>query len=198
MSKKKWVRKSLSSLAYALSQQDYPVDRTTIRRMLRKLDYDLYHNRQSLTGSPHPDRDRQFRYINRMKNLFLATGYPVLSVDTKKKELIGNFRNNGVAWGLQATLVNAHDFKQDGLGRAVPYGIYDLAHNEGYDLRRYILRHFGICRLRHCSMVARPSPLSIFRRRQIANPLRCWRQQQLSLLAVETADSRAIGRSVWY
>lgn len=132
MSTKKWVRKSLSSLAYALSQRDYPVGRTTIRRLLRKLDYDLYHNRQSLAGPPHPDRDRQFRYINRMKKLFLAAGYPVISVDTKKKELIGNFRNNGVAWGSQATLVNAHDFKQDGLGRAIPYGIYDLAHNEGY------------------------------------------------------------------
>jgi len=62
----------------------------------------------------------------------LQAGYPVISVDTKKKELIGNFKNDGVAWASQAVSVNVHDFKQDALGRAVPYGIYDLAHNEGY------------------------------------------------------------------
>jgi hypothetical protein len=132
MSTKKWVRKSLSSLANALSQRNYPVGKTTIRRLLYKLDYDLYHNRKSLTGPPHPDRDRQFRYINRVNKLFLNAGYPVISVDTKKKELIGNFKNDGVAWASQVVSVNTHDFKQDALGYAVPYGIYDLAHNEGY------------------------------------------------------------------
>lgn len=132
MSTKKWVRKSLGSLADALSRRDYTVGRTTVRRLLYKLDYDLYHNRRSLTGPPRPDRDRQFRYINRVKKLFLNAGYPVISVDTKKKELIGNFKNDGVAWTSQAVSVNVHDFKQDAIGRAVPYGIYDLAHNEGY------------------------------------------------------------------
>ena len=132
MSTKKWVRKSLSSLADALMQSGYPIGRTTVRRLLYKLDYDLYHNRQSLTGPPHPDRERQFRYINRVKKLFLNAGYPVISVDTKKKELIGNFKNTGAGWSSQAVFVNAHDFKQDALGRAVPYGVYDLAHNEGY------------------------------------------------------------------
>jgi hypothetical protein len=132
MSAKKWIRKSLRSLAEALSQQEYTVGRTTVRRILYKLDYDLYYNHQSLTGPPHPDRDRQFRYINRVKNLFLQAGYPVIRVDTKKKELIGNFKNAGTAWTSQAVSVNAHDFKQDAIGGAVPYGIYDLAHNEGY------------------------------------------------------------------
>jgi hypothetical protein len=132
MSTKKWVRKSLRSLAGALNRQEYTSGRTTVRRLLYKLDYDLYYNRQSLTGPPHPDRDCQFRYINRVKKLFLSAGYPVISVDTKKKELIGNFKNHGVTWASQALSVNAHDFKQDALGRAVPYGIYDLAHHEGY------------------------------------------------------------------
>jgi len=132
MSTKKWVRKSLSSLANALQQHDYAVGRTTVRRLLDEMGYALYHNRQSLTGSPHPDRERQFRYISRVKKLFLNAGYPVISVDTKKKELIGNFKNAGVAWASQAVSVNAHDFKQDSLGRAVPYGIYDLVHNEGH------------------------------------------------------------------
>jgi hypothetical protein len=132
MNTQKWVRKSLSSITAALMQCGYPISRTTVRRLLYKLDYALYHNRQSLTGAPHPDRERQFRYINRVKKVFLKAGYPVISVDTKKKELIGNFKNNGVAWAAQAVAVNAHDFKQDALGRAVPYGIYDLAHHEGY------------------------------------------------------------------
>lgn len=132
MSEKKWVRQSLRQLARALTEQDYPIGRTTVRRLLRKLGYYLYHNRKSLTGPVHPDRERQFEYINRVKKMFLAAGYPVISVDTKKKELIGNFRNGGVAWATQATFVNAHDFRGDALGRAVPYGIYDLLHNEGY------------------------------------------------------------------
>lgn len=91
MSTQKWARKSLSSLAKALSQRNCPVGRTTVRRLLYKLGYDLYHNRQSLTGPSHPDRDRQFRYINRVKKLFVNAGYPVISVDTKKKKLIGQF-----------------------------------------------------------------------------------------------------------
>lgn len=132
MSEKKWVRQSLSLLARALAKQRYRISRTTVRRLLRKLEYGLYHNRQSLTGPPHPDRDRQFRYISRVKKLFLQGGYPVISVDTKKKELIGNFRNQGATWAKAPTQVNAHDFKQDAVGRAVPYGIYDLVHNEGY------------------------------------------------------------------
>ena len=132
MSEKRWVRKSLSQLARALVKRRYRVGRTTVRRLLRKLEYGLYHNRQSLTGPAHPDRERQFRYLNRVKKLYLAAGYPVISVDTKKKELIGNFKNEGAVWAKRATQVNTHDFKSDALGRAVPYGIYDLAHNEGY------------------------------------------------------------------
>jgi hypothetical protein len=113
MSTKKWVRKSLSSLADALNQSNYAVGRTTVRQLLRKLGYDLYHNRQSLTGPPHPDRDRQFRYINRVKKLFLKAGYPVISVDTKKKELIGNFKNDGVVWASQADSVNSSKMPVD-------------------------------------------------------------------------------------
>lgn len=96
------------------------------------MEYRLLANRQALSGQPHPDRDKQFRYIARVKKLFIAAGYPVISVDTKKKELIGNFKNQGRAWGLEPELVNLHDFRNDALGRAVPYGIYDLAHNQGY------------------------------------------------------------------
>jgi hypothetical protein len=132
MSSKKWVRSSLRKLSAALAQEGYAVGRMTVRRLLKKLDYSLKANRKQDGGPPHPDQDRQFRYIRRVKRLFLAHGHPVISVDTKKKELIGNFKNPGQAWCQQAEEVDVHDFPQDAVGRAVPYGIYDLWHNEGY------------------------------------------------------------------
>lgn len=85
-----------------------------------------------MTGTAHPDRDRQFRYIHRVRQHFLKAGYPVISVDTKKKELIGNFANRGRSWRQHPEQVNAHDFGSDALGRAVPYGIYDITHHQGY------------------------------------------------------------------
>jgi hypothetical protein len=132
MSGTKWVRSSLRRLSKALGQDGYQVGRMTVRRLLKKQDYSLKANRKEHTGPPHPDRDRQFRYIQRVKRLFLAAGHPVISVDTKKKELIGNFKNPGRAWCRQAEEVNVHDFRHDAVGRAAPYGIYDLRHNEGY------------------------------------------------------------------
>lgn len=131
MSGQKWVRSSLRQLSQALAQNGYPIGRMTVRRLLRKLDYALKANRKQVSGPPHPDQDRQFRYIRRVKQLFFANGHPVISVDTKKKELIGNFKNAGRAWCRQAEAVNVHDFPQDAVGRAVPYGVYDLRHNQG-------------------------------------------------------------------
>jgi hypothetical protein len=132
MSNQKWVRRSLTYLVQQLAKRRFRVGRTTVRRLLRKLEYGLCCNRKSLTGPSHPDRDRQFRYIARLKRLFLAAGLPVISVDTKKKELIGDFLNPGRTWTQEPEKVNIHDFRQDAIGRAVPYGIYDLTHNEGY------------------------------------------------------------------
>lgn len=132
MSEQKWVRSSLKQIAQQLAKRSFRLGRTTVRRLLRKLEYGLCRNRKSLSGEAHPDRDRQFRYIARLKKFFLAAGWPVISVDTKKKELIGNFLNPGRTWTRQPEQVNGHDFRQDALGRAVPYGIYDLTHNEGF------------------------------------------------------------------
>ena len=131
MSDRKWVRQSLVYLAQALAKRRYRIGPTTVRRLLKKLDYGLFGNRQSLTPR-HADRGRQFRFIRRVRKLFMATGYPVISVDTKKKELIGNFKNAGRDWSQAPIKVNAHDFGSDAIGRAAPYGIYDLAHNQGY------------------------------------------------------------------
>lgn len=132
MSPQKWVRRSLTYIARQLAKRRFRIGRTTVRRLLKKLAYGLCRNRKSLTGPSHPERDKQFRYIRRVKKLFLAAGCPVISVDTKKKELIGNFLNQGRSWTQQPEQVLVHDFSQDALGRAVPYGIYDLTHNQGY------------------------------------------------------------------
>ena len=126
-----WVRGSLRQLMILLGQQAYSIGRTSISRLLRKLNFGLVANRKSLTGEDHPDRDRQFRYIHRVRQHFLKAGYPVISVDTKNKELIGNFANKGRTWRQKPEQVNAHDFRSDALGRAVPYGIYDITHNQG-------------------------------------------------------------------
>jgi len=128
----KWIRSSLRHLSTALGRLGYAIVHVTVRRLLKDLGYSLKSNRKRSSGPPHPDRDRQFWYIQRVKELFLAAGHPVISVDGKKKELIGNFKNPGRAWRREPEEVNVHDFRQDAVGRAAPYGIYDLTHNLGY------------------------------------------------------------------
>lgn len=125
------MRRSLRRIVCLLGEHDYPISRTTVSRILKKLDFGLVANRKSLNGPSHPDRDRQFRYIHRVRKYYLTAGYPVISVDTKNKELIGDFANKGRTWRQTPEQVNTHDFPSDALGRAVPYGIYDIAHNQG-------------------------------------------------------------------
>jgi hypothetical protein len=132
MSEQKWQRSSLRHLMDELSQLGYWLSHTTIARLLKEQKYSLKANVKRLSGSQHPDRDRQFQYIASQKAVFQQAGLPIISVDTKKKELIGNFKNPGQEWCREATAVNDHDFEQDALGKAVPYGIYDLTHNRGY------------------------------------------------------------------
>lgn len=132
MSKDKWVRLSLKRLSQLLQTQGHTLDPVTVRRLLRKWRYSLKGNRKRYTGPPHPDRDKQFRYISRQRRRFVRAGWPVISVDTKKKELIGNFKNAGQSWCLEAEEVNCHDFLQDAVGRAAPYGIYVPEQDRGY------------------------------------------------------------------
>jgi Rhodopirellula transposase DDE domain len=127
-----WVRKSLSNLTRELTTRAYTISRTTVQRLLEKLDYGLLSNRKSLIKVEHPEQDVQFRYIKQVKQLFLAAGLPIISVDAKDKQLIGDFANQGQSWGQAAEQVLLHDFPSDGLGVAKPYGIYDLRHNQGY------------------------------------------------------------------
>jgi hypothetical protein len=131
--KKKWVRASLRRLSQELGQAGHAVSAPSVGRLLRKLGFGLRANLKSQeTGSDHPDRDTQFAYIAKRKAAFLAAGDQVISVDTKKKELIGNFKNAGQAWGEQAERVNVHDFRSEAEARAVPYGVYDVAKNRGW------------------------------------------------------------------
>jgi hypothetical protein len=132
MSERKWVRASLRSLSRRLGEAGHPASPPTVRRLLDDQGYRLHANTKQLeAGAAHPDRDRQFEYIAHQRQAFGVAGLPRISVDTKKKELIGPFKNAGRAWSQAAEAVNVHDFRQDALGRAVPYGIYDLAHNRG-------------------------------------------------------------------
>jgi hypothetical protein len=126
----KWVRSRLRGLSEALGRRACP---TTIGRLLRQQDFGLRSHRKVLhTGKPHAERDRQFRYIAAQREEFRHTGDPRISVDAKKKELIGNFKNAGQSWRQEAEEVNAHDFPQDAECRASQYGIYDQERNEGH------------------------------------------------------------------
>jgi hypothetical protein len=132
MTEQKWVRVSLRHLSRQLGEAGHPASPPTVRRLLDDQGYRLHANTKQLESSAaHPDRDQQFEYITEQRHLFGAAGLPEISVDTKKKELIGRFKNAGRTWSQEAEAVNVHDFRPDALGRAVPYGIYDLLHNRG-------------------------------------------------------------------
>jgi hypothetical protein len=128
----KWLRSSLRKLSRRLSDAGHKVSPPTVGRLLKKLGYSLKANVKKKTGQEHPERNKQFEYIEAQKQAFKAAGLPIISVDTKNKELIGDFKNAGQAWCQEPECVNVHDFPQEALVRAVPYGIYDLEHNDGH------------------------------------------------------------------
>ena len=130
----RWTCKSVRRLAEALHQQGHQVSRTLVAELLNAAGYSLQGNRKTKEGDSHPDRDAQFAYINTQVAAALAGQQPVISVDTKKKELVGDFRNNGREYRPQGhpEEVRVHDFLIKELGRAVPYGVYDLAANAGW------------------------------------------------------------------
>lgn len=129
MSLLKWTSKSTHTIAAELTRRGHPVTGPTVARCLHEMDYSLQANVKTIEGPQHPDRDRQFRYLNARVKAFLRTGDPVISVDTKKKELIGAFRNPGRTWRRrgQPQAVFTHDFPHLGVGKAIPYGSYDIA-----------------------------------------------------------------------
>lgn len=122
---------SLPKLQAALEQRGHRVSRETVRRLLYKHKISPKANVKRLVAKAHPARDEQFRYIQSQRVAFEGLGWPIISVDTKKKELIGPFAQRGRRWCKEAQAVYLHDFASDALGRAVPYGIYDLHHQQG-------------------------------------------------------------------
>jgi hypothetical protein len=129
-----WTSRSLRNLVRDLAKKGHKVCPTVVGDLLRSMGYRLQANRKTREGSKHIDREAQFQYINTQAKAFLAASEPVISVDTKKKELVGNFKNNGREWRPKDTpeLVNVHDFIDPKLARAVPYGVYDITNNVGW------------------------------------------------------------------
>ena len=137
MSRLRWTSKSSTKLAEELATQGYAVSARSVQRLLHRLGYSLQANAKVTEGRQHPDRDAQFHYLNEMADTFIDDDQPVISVDTKKKELIGDYANGGAEWEPegQPVRVNVHDFADRDLGehgKAIPYGIYDVANDEGW------------------------------------------------------------------
>jgi hypothetical protein len=130
----RWTCKSKAKLAAAMVKNGWKVSATMVGRLLNDLGYSLKSVRKSTEGKAHPDRNAQFERINATAADFLARGSPVISVDTKKKELVGDFKNGGKEWQPAGTpeKVLVHDFLSEGVGKAIPYGVYDMARNEAY------------------------------------------------------------------
>jgi hypothetical protein len=130
----RWTCKSTAKLAAELTSQNHPVTDRTVAAMLKEAGYSLQANRKTKEGSAHPDRDAQFEYINGQVLALQKQSQPVISIDTKKKELVGEYLNGGREWEPQGAPVEVrvHDFVDPEKGKAIPYGIYDLASNEGW------------------------------------------------------------------
>src|SRR5260221_865859 len=130
----RWTTKAMSKLKEALKSKGHTMGETAIRELLKGMGFSLKAKRKAIEGTAHADRDAKFQQINRTGKAFEAAGKPMISVDCKKKELIGNFKNNGREWQAkgQDTTVNVYDYRSIADGKAVPYGIYDLVHNSGF------------------------------------------------------------------
>jgi len=126
-----WTGKRLRDISRELAQLGLRVCPNTVRRLLEEVDYALHANRKSLGANTSPHRDQQFGWLNHHRQEFRQSGDPMISVDTKKKELVGQFKNHGRVWSRQPILVQDHDFRSQAQGLAIPYGIYDLHANRG-------------------------------------------------------------------
>jgi hypothetical protein len=130
----RWTCKSTRKLADELTRQGHPISDRSVARLLRESGYSLQANRKTREGGAHPDRNAQFAYLNDQVRRRQQRGQPVISVDTKKKELVGDFRNGGREWqpGGRPEEVRVHDFQDQELGKAIPYGVYDVTNNQGW------------------------------------------------------------------
>ena len=134
MSPLRWTCKSTTNLSEELCKKGYRVSKRSVWNLLDELGYSMQSNRKRFEGTDHPDRNEQFQFIANKVRQFIRRNQPVISVDTKKKELVGNFKNNGKEWEKkgQPNEVNMHDFADKELGKTIPYGVYDIAKNKGW------------------------------------------------------------------
>jgi len=127
----RWTRKSTRALAQEMNRQGHGISRGTVGRLLNGMGFSLRANVKTLSGPRHPDRETQFAEIGRKRKSFEGKGFPILSVDAKKTEIIANYANAGHIWRRQSIDVSDHDFPHPELGRAIPFGIYDMGRNQG-------------------------------------------------------------------
>jgi Rhodopirellula transposase DDE domain len=207
----KWTRKTLRALARTLRSKGFKIGFVTLRRLLQEQDYAIRVNRKRLTKKQAPQRDRQMRYLIRLRHRFLKAGQPVISVDTKKRELIGNFKNAGGTWRRKARAVLEYDFPSDADGVAIPFGIYDVARNEGFVVvgTSHQTPEFAVAAIRRWWVQARqmysPDPHELLIEADCGNPNgnRCWRwKHELQQLADEfgltiTLTHLPTGASKW-
>ena len=130
----RWTSKSTTKLAEELTEKGFPVSQRSVWKLLDELGYSMQSNRKSNEGSNHPDRNEQFQFISNCVSQFQTAGLPAISVDTKKKELVGNYKNSGSEWEKKGNprRVNTYDFADKELGKVAPYGVYDIAQNKGW------------------------------------------------------------------
>ena len=127
----KWSRRTTGKIAALLGETGIVVSSNTVARLLHQMNYSLHVNHKMLATDASPDRDEQFEYISKLRNHFRHRNHPIISVDSKKRELVGNFKSQGARWDRSPILVNDHDFRTDSIGVAIPYGVYDLLANRG-------------------------------------------------------------------
>lgn len=127
----KWSRRTTRKIAAELTALGITVSKNTVGRLLKKMNFKLRVNRKQINSTKNPDRNQQFLYIGQQRERFASQGLPIISVDTKKQEPIGNFKNSGSKWDREAVLVKDHDFRSEADGMAIPYGIYDTQANRG-------------------------------------------------------------------
>lgn len=127
----KWSRRTTRNIAEQLTLLGIAVSKNTVGRLLKQLKFKLRVNRKQIASTKNPDRNQQFLYIGQQREQFANQGLPIISVDTKKKEQIGNFKNAGAKWDRQPVLVKDHDFRSEADAMAIPYGIYDTQANSG-------------------------------------------------------------------
>lgn len=132
MTEQRWIRSSLRMLSKQLAEGGHRASHATVARLLKDMGFSLKANKRKQGRVGCPERDEQFKYIASQKKRFITAGWPIISIDTKRKELIGEFRNNGRTWRRHAEEVNEHDFPGVARWRAVPFGIYDVGKNEGF------------------------------------------------------------------